>query len=67
MQHKFDVCYVMGNESLPFSKYPALLQLETRYGVKVGFAYITPNSVKLIISYITKFQHQAFITTILSF
>ena len=56
MQCKFDVHYVMEKESLPFTKYPALLQLEARHGINVGFKYSTPDSVKLLISYITMYS-----------
>ena len=42
MRCKFDVCYLMAKENIPFVKYPALLDLETRHGVDLGLAYSTP-------------------------
>ena len=33
MAKKFDVCFMMAKESLPFTKYPVLLELESRHGV----------------------------------
>lgn len=38
LKMRFDICYTMAKQSLPFSKYPALLELETRHGRDVGFA-----------------------------
>ena len=39
---KFDVCFMMAKESLPFIKYPALLELESRHGVDLGSATVCP-------------------------
>lgn len=38
---KFELSYVMAKKSIPFAKYPALLQLEQRHGVDMGHAYNT--------------------------
>ena len=45
MGQMFKLCFVMGKESIPFTKYPdpALLQLEEHHGVDVGSAYRTPD------------------------
>ena len=32
VRRKFDVCYMMAKESLSYSNYPALLQLEANHG-----------------------------------
>ena len=45
MGRKFELCFVM-EESIPFAKYPTLLQLEEHHGVDVGSAYRTPDSAK---------------------
>ena len=29
LQRKFDICFVMAKEGIPFTKYPALYQLES--------------------------------------
>ena len=34
MAKKFDVCFMMAKESLPFTKYPMLLELESRHGAQ---------------------------------
>ena len=58
----------MVKESLPSSKYPALLQLEGRRGIHVGFAYSTPEFTKLFASYIhvVKCQCQSFLNSLLT-
>ena len=55
------MCYVMAKES---SKYHALLELESHHGVKFDFAYSTPDSAKLFISYIAEAQRIAFLDTL---
>lgn len=57
MAKKFDVCFVMAKESLPFTKYPSLLELESRHGVDLGPAYHTPDSAKAFTGYIAQSQH----------
>ena len=37
----FDLAYVLAKEELPFSKYPALVEVEKRHGVATGNTYIT--------------------------
>ena len=66
MARKFDICYMMAKESLPFTKYPALLELESRHGVDLGPAYRTPDSAKSFTSYIAKSQCQTFLNTLSS-
>ena len=63
MRRKFDVCYTMAKESIPFAKYPALLALEACHGVDLGPAYSTPDSAKIFTGYIAASQHQAFVNT----
>ena len=67
MAKKFDVCFMMAKESLPFTKYPALLDLESRHGVDLGPAYHTPDSAKTFTSYIAKSRRQTFINTLSSY
>ena len=59
MAKKFDVCFMMAKESLPFTKH-----LESRHGVDLGPAYHTPDSAKTFTSYISKSQCQTFINTL---
>ena len=55
---RFDVAYVMAKESIPFAKYPSLVQLEQRHGVELGHAYNTQESAKKITGCIAKSQRQ---------
>ena len=66
MGRKFDVCFVMAKEGIPFTKYPALLQLEQRHAVDLGHAYNTPDSAKLFTGFIAKCQLQAFLSSFYS-
>lgn len=58
MAKKFDVCFMLAKESLPFTKYPTLLELKYRHGVDLGPAYRMPDSAKAFTSYIAKSQHR---------
>ena len=46
MRKKFDICYVIAKEGMPFRKYPILHALEERHGVDLGFAYKTNEAAK---------------------
>jgi len=61
MRKKFDVCYVMAKESLPFTKYPALVELENRPGVNLGQLYRTADSNKAFTLYIAESLRQGFL------
>ena len=54
----------MAKESLPFAKYPSLLELEARHGIDLGFEYSTPDSAKAFTSYIAQAQHEAFLKSL---
>ncbi|KAL5491664.1 hypothetical protein EMCRGX_G016996, partial [Ephydatia muelleri] len=64
MRRKFDLCFVMAKESLPFAKYPSLLELEARHDVDLGFEYSTPDSAKAFTSYIAQAQREAFLKSL---
>ena len=64
VRRKLDVYYMMAKESLPYSKYSVLLQLEAHHGVHLGVAYSTPDSAKLFTSFIAKSQCQTFLDTL---
>lgn len=64
LRRKFDVCYAMAKESIPFAKYPALLALEARHGVDLGSAYCTPESARIFTGYIAASQRQAFVNAL---
>ena len=61
IKRKFDVCYLMAKENIPFVKYPALLELETRHGVSLGLAYSTDFSAQSFTSYIALTLRAAFV------
>ena len=56
----------MAKQNLPFSKYPALLELETHHGADLGFAYHTHDSAKIFTNYIARSQRQAFLNRLSS-
>ena len=62
--HECDLCFVMAKESLPFAKYPSLLELEARHGTDLGFEYSTPDSAKAFTSYIAQAQRKAFLKSL---
>lgn len=61
LKYKFDVCYTMAKENMPFSKYPPLLELAAHHGANVGPAYNTPDSAKIFTSCIAKSLRQSFL------
>ena len=61
MRKKFGVCYMMAKESVPFVKYPVIVELESWHGVNLGPAYRTPDSAKAFTSYIAESPHQEFL------
>ena len=56
----------MAKESIPFAKYPSLVQLEQRHGVELGHAYNTQESAKKFTGCIAKSQRQAFLSSFFS-
>ena len=64
METKFDLCFVMAKHSIPFAKYPALLELEQHHEVDIGHAYNTVDSARLFTSCIAKSQHQGFLNSL---
>ncbi|KAL5487067.1 hypothetical protein EMCRGX_G019626 [Ephydatia muelleri] len=51
---KFDIAHFIAVEKLSFSKYPALCELETRQGVKVGTEYTNVKAAKEFCHYIAE-------------
>ena len=64
MRRKFDLCFVMAKESLPFAKYQSLLELEARHSVDLGFEHSTPDSAKAFTSYIAQAQREVFLKSL---
>ena len=42
----FEVAYMLAKEEIPFTKYPAVLELEKRHGVSLGTAYATEHKCR---------------------
>ncbi len=61
---KFNICYMMAKQSLPFAKYPPLLELQAHLGADLGTAYNTPDSAKVFTTYIAKSLRQSFLNSI---
>ena len=61
MRRKFNVCYMMAKENIPFSKYPSVLELEDRHNVDLGPAYRTPDSTKSFTAFIAVCQRNDFL------
>ena len=51
----------MAKESIPFTEYPALHQLENYHGVELGNKYSIANSAKIFTNYIAESQSKAFL------
>ena len=61
MGKKFDIFYMLAKENLPFRKYPAIHELESRHGVDLGQSYATKDSVKSFTHCIAESQRRAFV------
>ena len=66
MGRKFSLCFLIAKESIPFAKYPALLQLEEHHRVDVGSAYRTPDSAKSFTGFIAVSQCHGFLNSLCS-
>ena len=64
MGKKFDICYMLAKENLPFRKYPAICELESRHGVDLGQSYATKDSAKSFMHCIAGSQCSAFVESL---
>ena len=64
MCRKFEICYVLAREGLPYSKYPEFNALASRQGVDIGFAYKTSDSAKNFTHFIAASQRQRFLDSL---
>ena len=64
MGKKFDICYMLAKENLPFRKYPAIHELESCHGVDLGQSYATKDSAKLFMHYTAESQHSTFVESL---
>ena len=61
---KFDICYMLAKENLPFRKYPAIHELESRHGVDLRQSYATKDSAKLFTHCTAESQRSAFVDSL---
>ena len=66
MGKKFDICYMLAKENLPFRKYPVIHELESRHGVDLGQSYATKDSAKSFMHCIAESQRSAFVESLLN-
>ena len=64
MMKKFEICYFLAKENLPFVKYPSICALEKRHGVELGEAYSTDVAASHFVHYIAESQRQHFKQTV---
>ncbi len=58
VKKKFDISFVLAKEHIPFTKYPAIHQLEERHGVDLGAAYKNRDSAQNFTHYIAESQRR---------
>ena len=58
LSRKFQISFVIAKECLPFTKYPALHELEEHHDVDLGQAYKTRESASKFVHYIAESQRQ---------
>ena len=61
LSKKFDVCYLLAKEGLPFKKYPKILELESRQEVDIVLAYRSETSAQAFVHYIAQSQRDTFL------
>ena len=60
IKRKFQICYMMAREGVPFQKYIPLHNLQELHGVDLGPSYKTDGHAKVFTNYIAKSQRQLF-------
>lgn len=60
VKRKFQICYMMAREGLPFLKYVPLHNLQELHGVDLGPSYKTDDNAQVFTHYIAKSQRQLF-------
>ena len=66
MGKKFDVCYMLAKENLPFRKYPVIHELESCHRVDLGQSYATKDSAKSFTHCVAESQCRAFVERLLN-
>ena len=59
VKRKFDISFVIAKEHLPFSKYPAIHDLEAKHGVDLGTSYKNHDSARNFVHYNPESQRQS--------
>ena len=60
MKRKFQICYMMAREGLPFQKYAPLHNLQELHGVDLGPAYKSNDNAQIFTQYIARSQQGLF-------
>ena len=60
VKKKFEISFVLAKEHIPFSKYPAIHELEERHGVDLGLTYKNRDSARNFVHYIAESQKREF-------
>jgi len=58
-EKKFKICYLLAKEHIPFTKYPAIHNLEERHGVDLGYNYQNRDSASNFVHYIAESQRKS--------
>ena len=58
VKKKFELSFVLAKEHIPFTKYPALHELEEKHGVDLGTTYKNRDSAKTFTHYIAESQRK---------
>ena len=56
VKKKFDICFVLAKEHIPFLKYPTIHELEERHGLDLGVTYKNRDSARNFVHYIAESQ-----------
>ena len=58
VRKKFELSFVLAKEHIPFSKYPAIHELEERHSVDLGATYKNKDSARNFVYYIAESQRK---------
>lgn len=65
LRKKFDISFFVAVERLPFSKYPAICNLERRHGIDVGVFYVNRKAGTSFTHYIAEAKRQDVVTKVM--
>ena len=59
IKKKFEICYLLAKEHIPFMKYPTIYNLEERHGVDLSSNYQNRDSASNFVHYIAESQRKS--------